>query len=130
MHLYQIRGFHNYYYVAGQHAVSVSNIPHHIQDIISGVVCALFFFAVSVPMDIYNGQWTGIDGIIEYVFQANLDINLGISGLIEGPSAAKDLFNLDQLIPASGAAAVSYYNITGMLGKTFQILSHKLARAL
>jgi hypothetical protein len=59
-------------------------------------------------MDIYNGQWTGIDGIIEYVFQANLIPNL--INFVEGPSAAKDLFNLNQLIPASGAAAVSYCN--------------------
>ena len=57
-------------------------------------------------MDIYNGNWTEINGIIEYVFQTNL-IPVLIS-FVEGPSAAKDLFHLDQLIPASGAAAVCF----------------------
>ena len=57
-------------------------------------------------MDIYNGKWTEINGIIEYAFQALP--NLIPTGYIEEPSAAKDLFNLDQLIPASGTAAVSF----------------------
>ena len=57
-------------------------------------------------MDIYNGKWTELDGIIEYVFEANLI--RGLTDFVEGPSAAKDLFNLGQLIPASGAAAVCF----------------------
>ena len=68
-------------------------------------------------MDIYNGKWTELDGIIEYVFEANLI--RGLTDFIEGPSAAKDLFNLDQLIPASGAAAVCFVIIVILLA--FQV---------
>ena len=78
----------------------------HTQDIISGVVCALLFLAVSVPMEIYNGEWSEINGIIEFIFETELIT--GLTDFIEGSSAAKEVFHLDQLIPATGAATVRY----------------------
>ena len=71
------------------------------QDIISGVVCALFFFALSVPMEFYSGEWSEINGIIEFVFEVTDNFN----NIID-PTTFMMLFNLDKLIPASGAAAV------------------------
>ena len=71
------------------------------QDIVSGVVCALLFFAVSVPMEFYSGELTEINGIIEFFFEVSGNANNNVD-----PSDIKMLFNLDQLIPASGAAAV------------------------
>ena len=71
------------------------------QDIVSGVVCALLFFAVSIPMEFYNGEMTENNGIIEFFFdQASSNSNNF------DQSDVKMLFNLDRLIPASGAAAV------------------------
>ena len=75
---------------------------HCTQDIVSGGVCALLFFAVSVPMEFYNGEWSEISGIIEFIFEISPSLN----NIID-PSELKSQFNLDQLIPASGAAAVS-----------------------
>ena len=69
------------------------------QDIISGVVFALLFFAVSVPMEFYNGEWSELNGIIEFIFEF-------INNDFIDVSTFKMLFNLNQLIPASGAAAV------------------------
>ena len=71
------------------------------QDIVSGVVCSLLFFAVSVPMEFYSGELTEINGIIEFLFEVSGNSNNNVD-----PSDIKMLFNLDQLIPASGAAAV------------------------
>ena len=71
------------------------------QDIVSGVVCALLFFAVSVPMEFYSGELTENNGIIEFFFEVSGNSNNNVD-----PSDIKMLFNLDQLIPASGAAAV------------------------
>ena len=70
------------------------------QDIVSGVVSALLLFAVSVPMEISNGELTENNGIIEFFFNEASNINT---------DDIKMLFNLDQLIPASGAAAVCCY---------------------
>ena len=52
-------------------------------------------------MEIYYEKWTDISGIIEYIFQTN--IILYLNSFANGPSGTKDLFNLDQLIPATGA---------------------------
>ena len=71
------------------------------QDIVSSVVCSLLFFAVSVPMEFYSGELTEINGIIEFLFEVSGNSNNNLD-----PSDIKMLFNLDQLIPASGAAAV------------------------
>ena len=101
MHLHQIGD-----YLCGYSTLPVYTYTTCTQDIISGAVCALLFFAVSVPMEIYNGEWTEINGIIEFIFQTELIT--GLTSFIEGPSAAKGVFNLDQLIPASGAATVCY----------------------
>ena len=56
-------------------------------------------------MEFYNGEWSEINGIIEFVFEIADNFN---NNFID-PSTFKMLFNLDQLIPASGAAAVSCY---------------------
>ena len=69
------------------------------------MVFALLFFAVSVPMEFYNGEWSELNGIIEYIFELTDNFNDRID-----PSMFKMLFNLDQLIPASGAAAVCSNN--------------------
>ena len=61
----------------------------------------------------WNSKWTELDGIIEYIFETNLI--RGLTDFVEGPSAAKDLFNLGQLIPASGAAAVCFVIIVTIL---------------
>ena len=62
------------------------------------MVCALLLFAVSVPVEFYSGELSENSGIIEFYFKIYVkDVN---SSDIIG------LFNLDQLIPASGAAAV------------------------
>ena len=74
---------------------------HCTQDIISGVVCALLFFAVSVPMEFYSGEWSEVNGIIEFAFEISDSFNSIID-----PTTVMMLFNLDELIPASGAAAV------------------------
>ena len=90
--------------MAGQRWAPIYTPHAHMQDIISGAICSLLFFAVSIPMDIYYGKWTDISGIIEYIFQTNLILDL--NSFVDGASGAKGLFNLDQLIPATGAAAV------------------------
>ena len=53
-------------------------------------------------MEFYNGEWSEISGIIEFIFEISPSLN----NIID-PSELKSQFNLDQLIPASGAAAVS-----------------------
>ena len=63
---------------------------------------SLLFFPVSVPMEFYNGEWSELNGIIEFIFEFTNDY-------IDA-STFKMLFNLDQLIPASGAAAVCSNN--------------------
>ena len=89
----------NYYiFVAVLHFL----FTHCIQDIVSSVLCALLFFAVSVPMDFYGGELSEISGIIEFIFEIIPSLNN-----ITDPSEVKSQLNLDQLIPASGAAAVS-----------------------
>ena len=50
-------------------------------------------------MELYSGEWTEIKGIIEF-FPEFYDLGVDTSKIIR-------LFNLDQLIPATGAAAVS-----------------------
>ena len=90
------RGFPYYIFVAIYISCS------HIQDIVSSGVCALLFFAVSVPMEFYNGELSEISGIIEFIFE----IFPSLSNITD-PSELKMQFNLDRLIPASGAAAVS-----------------------
>ena len=51
-------------------------------------------------MEFYSGEMTENNGIIEFFFQAS-----GNSNNFD-QSDVKMLFNLDKLIPASGAAAV------------------------
>ena len=53
-------------------------------------------------MEFYNGEWSKLNGIIEFIFEFTNDF-------IDA-STFKMLFNLDQLIPASGAAAVCSNN--------------------
>ena len=50
-------------------------------------------------MELYSGEWTEIKGIIEFFLEFN-DLGVDTSEIIM-------LFNLDRLIPATGAAAVS-----------------------
>ena len=52
-------------------------------------------------MEFYSGELTEINGIIEFLFEVSGNSNNNVD-----PSDIKMLFNLDQLIPASGAAAV------------------------
>ena len=66
------------------------------------MVFALLFFAVSVPMEFYNGEWSELNGIIEFIYELTDNSN---NDFID-PSTFKMIFNLDKLIPASGAAAV------------------------
>ena len=80
-------------------------ITHCTQDIISGVVFALLFFAVSVPMEFYSGEWAEINGIIEFAYELTDNSNNEFIDI----SAFRMLFNLDKVIPASGATAVSCY---------------------
>ena len=52
-------------------------------------------------MEFYSGEWSEINGIIEFVFEVTDNFN----NIID-PTTFMMLFNLDKLIPASGAAAV------------------------
>ena len=51
-------------------------------------------------MEFYSGELAEISGIIEFLSEVS-----GLSTVID-TSDIKTLFNLDKLIPASGAAAV------------------------
>ena len=52
-------------------------------------------------MEFYNGEWSEVNGIIEFAFEISDSFNSIID-----PTTVMMLFNLDKLIPASGAAAV------------------------
>ena len=58
-------------------------------------------------MELYSGEWTEIKGIIEFFLEFN-DLGVDTSEIIM-------LFNLDRLIPATGAAAVSTVCLHGAL---------------
>ena len=67
------------------------------QDIVSGLVCAAVFFALAVPMAVYLGEWIGFKNLVVVV--ANLyDID---------PVSVVNLFNLNAIIPSTGATSVS-----------------------
>ena len=72
-----------------------------MQDIVSGVVCAVVFFAVSYPMAVYSGQWITFKKLLIVIVRySNRD-----------PDIYVEYYNLDDIIPSIGATAVSCYNI-------------------
>ena len=68
-----------------------------MQDIVSGVVCAVVFFAVSYPMAVYSGEWIMFKKLLIVIVE-NFDSP-------DGP----DFYNLNDIIPCTGATAVSCY---------------------
>jgi hypothetical protein len=57
-------------------------------------------------MEFYSGEWSELNGIIEFVYELADDLNYDVIDR----SIFQMLFNLDRLIPASGAAAVCCNN--------------------
>ena len=79
-----------------------------MQDIVSGVVCAVVFFAVSYPMAVYSGEWITLKKLLILIFRNNTT-NVD-------PDVIVNYFNLNAIIPSIGATAVSCYNIIIITG--------------
>ena len=76
-----------------------SHTGHNI-IIVSRVVCAVVFFAVSYPMAVYFGEWITFKNLLIVIVRySNLD-----------PDIYVEYYNLDDIIPSIGATAVSCYN--------------------
>ena len=68
-----------------------------MQDIVSGLVCAAVLFALAVPMAVYSGEWIEVKDFLVLIARA----------LGDDPRIYTDLFNLNVLVPSTGATSVS-----------------------
>ena len=80
-----------------------------MQDIVSGVVCAVVFFAVSYPMAVYSGQWITLKKLLILIVRNDTTNTVD-------PDFYVNYFNLNAIIPSIGATAVSCYNIIIITG--------------